>query len=122
MPRRSTCHHRCALLRTAVRLAGATALLAVVSVPMRSVEAQSSIVSPVRFEAFGARNESATTATFGGLSLAGYAGIFGLRLGGSVAGLDLGGDNTVSSAPVRGAVCGARPYCARNLERRRRAI
>jgi cell wall-associated NlpC family hydrolase len=101
MPRRSSFHHRRALPRTAVRLAGAAALFAVAGVPMRSVEAQTSIVSPFRFEAFGARNESATTAMFGGLSLAGYSGIFGLRLGGSVAGLDLGGDNTEASTPVR---------------------
>lgn len=101
MLRRSFFHLRCVLLHTTARTAGTAWLLAVASAGIRTVEAQASIASPFRFETFAARNESATTAMFGGLSLAGYSGIFGLRLGGSVAGLDVGGDNRVSSTPVR---------------------
>jgi hypothetical protein len=63
--------------------------------------AQSAITSPFRFETFAARNESTASATFGGFALSGHSGLLGLRVGAAVAGLDLGGDNRVSTVPVR---------------------
>jgi cell wall-associated NlpC family hydrolase len=70
--------------------------------PALPIGAQSSTVSPVRFETFAARNESTASTLFGGLSLSGHSGLLGFRVGGSLAGFDLIGDNTrITSTPTR---------------------
>jgi hypothetical protein len=61
--------------------------------------AQSSTESPFRIEPFAARNEATSASTFGGLSVAGYAGSFGLRLNGAVAGLDVRTTDQFGSTP-----------------------
>jgi cell wall-associated NlpC family hydrolase len=58
-----------------------------------SLAAQSAIRSPFSIETFAARNESRNAALFGGLSLAGYSGSWGLRLNTSLSGLNSTGDN-----------------------------
>ena len=91
--------------RVAVRLrasAGVAALLLGQTFsPHAALIAQTSIVSPFRLETFGARNESAASSLFGGLSLSGHAGVFGLRLSGAVAGLDFNESQNATTTPVR---------------------
>ncbi len=89
------------LVRAPLHVAACTTVLALATAPSGALVAQSSITSPVRFETFAARNERASSAVFGGFSVSAHSGVFGLRLGGSVAGLDLGGDSRISTTPVR---------------------
>jgi NlpC/P60 family len=62
--------------------------------------AQASILSPFSLETFAARNESRNAAVFGGLSLAGYSGSWGLRLNTAVSGLNFNSDN-YDAVPLR---------------------
>lgn len=55
--------------------------------------AQASILSPFSLETFAARNESRNAAVFGGLSLAGFSGSWGLRVNSALSGVDFNGDN-----------------------------
>lgn len=84
-------------------------MLGVTLIAHTALMAQTSIVSPFRLETFGARNESAASNLFGGVSLSGHAGLFGFRLSGAVAGLDLDGNYRTTQRPVR--YCSPRSGC-----------
>ena len=62
--------------------------------------AQASILSPFSFETFAARNENRAAAVFGGLSLAGYSGSWGLRVNTAVSGVNFNSDGS-SATPAR---------------------
>jgi cell wall-associated NlpC family hydrolase len=77
--------------------------------------AQSSIVSPFQLETFGARNETRSSNTFGGVSLTGYSGVFGFRVNGAVAGLELGSDDRFVNVPY--SSCSPRFGCRNGVRR-----
>ena len=65
-----------------------------------TLAAQASILSPFSLETFAARNESREDAVFGGLSLAGYSGSWGLRLNTAFAGVNFN-EQDGRAVPVR---------------------
>jgi NlpC/P60 family len=101
MPRRLFPIPFAPMSRLRAGIGAVTRLLLLTGLPCAPTFAQTSVTSPFRFETFAARNESSASSVFGGVSLSGHSGLFGLRIGGSVAGLDVGGDSRISTTPVR---------------------
>jgi cell wall-associated NlpC family hydrolase len=61
--------------------------------PQHVLGAQTSIAAPFNLETFAARSESRFGPVFGGLSLTGFSGSWGLRVSGSMSGLDVRDNN-----------------------------
>lgn len=100
MPRFIPRPGRLILTRSAVHGRALCAILGLTLIAP-SISAQSAIRSPFSIETFAARNESRNAAIFGGLSVAGYSGSWGVRLNTALSGLNFTGDNQFNGGSVR---------------------